>query len=438
MIRISPGGAGGQTFVGDERQFSGGVARPSRFARRAGLLALGVVAVAAILLAIVRLSREREALEAPHLIVSVTDFGARGDGTADDTGAIQRALDAAEGRGMTVLFPAGTYLVRAAGTLSGADAIPGQTTHYALHISKGSIALTGANATIRLADAQPAATALLLIGGDNAALADVRVAGLGFDGNGQRQGPQSGIFAGVFVLGTAVRDVHLDQIHVADVKVPPSQAAVTFHRSVSDSSLTDSLVETSSGAGVFLDGGTRILVSDNLIRDTGSHGIAAQANADNLVAVRSCAIVDNTIVRPGRDAPATSHGIAFNGEDSVVAGNQVTMGGSGSGWSHGILVTAYTSPKGTYPARGNTISGNTVIGGYFGIALTGLKDPLIWTSDSVVATNHLEGKPLRGIDLGPATTRITVSNNLIDAAIVPAVDEEAGSTANVIRDNRAP
>ena len=40
--------------------------------------------------------------------VSVTDFGAKGDGVSDDTAAIQRALDAAQ----RVLFPQGTYLVR--------------------------------------------------------------------------------------------------------------------------------------------------------------------------------------------------------------------------------------------------------------------------------------------------------------------------------------
>lgn len=39
----------------------------------------------------------------------VNDFGAKGDGAADDTKAIQRALDTAAGRGDTVTFAAGTY-----------------------------------------------------------------------------------------------------------------------------------------------------------------------------------------------------------------------------------------------------------------------------------------------------------------------------------------
>ncbi|HVU35752.1 MAG TPA: glycosyl hydrolase family 28-related protein [Opitutaceae bacterium] len=53
---------------------------------------------------------------APVSALNVIDRGARGDGTGDDTAAIQKALDAAAEKGGVVWLPAGRYAVR--GTLS--------------------------------------------------------------------------------------------------------------------------------------------------------------------------------------------------------------------------------------------------------------------------------------------------------------------------------
>jgi polygalacturonase len=44
-------------------------------------------------------------------VVSVRDHGARGNGTSDDTDALQRAIDALPDEGGTVEVPAGTYLI---------------------------------------------------------------------------------------------------------------------------------------------------------------------------------------------------------------------------------------------------------------------------------------------------------------------------------------
>jgi len=49
------------------------------------------------------------------LLVDVRDKGAKGDGSSDDTAAIQAAIDAVAGTGGTVLVPSGTYLVDAVG-----------------------------------------------------------------------------------------------------------------------------------------------------------------------------------------------------------------------------------------------------------------------------------------------------------------------------------
>ncbi|HQX49957.1 MAG TPA: glycosyl hydrolase family 28-related protein [Planctomycetaceae bacterium] len=50
---------------------------------------------------------------------SVKDFGARGDGVADDTAAIQSAIDSVANQGGTLLFPPGNYLVTSVGLRPG-------------------------------------------------------------------------------------------------------------------------------------------------------------------------------------------------------------------------------------------------------------------------------------------------------------------------------
>jgi polygalacturonase len=45
--------------------------------------------------------------------ISVTDYGARGDGANDDTAAVQAAINAAAAMGGSCLIPAGTYLLSA-------------------------------------------------------------------------------------------------------------------------------------------------------------------------------------------------------------------------------------------------------------------------------------------------------------------------------------
>jgi len=56
------------------------------------------------------LASDPQATKAP-VVLNVREFGARGDGLADDTRAIQRTIDAAAPFGKIVLLPQGTYLV---------------------------------------------------------------------------------------------------------------------------------------------------------------------------------------------------------------------------------------------------------------------------------------------------------------------------------------
>ena len=78
-----------------------------------GLFSVLVLATCVLSLA----AAAQECAEKPTsaLVVDVKDRGARGDGRADDTAAIQAAIDEVAGTGGTVLIPSGTYLIDAVG-----------------------------------------------------------------------------------------------------------------------------------------------------------------------------------------------------------------------------------------------------------------------------------------------------------------------------------
>lgn len=119
--------------------------------------------------------------------VNVKSFGAVGDGVADDTQAIQNAIDALSSTGRTIYFPAGTYRVVPA-TLKDWEGTPlGEGQMTCAFIMKSGMSLFGdIGATIKLANnvsttAVPKRVALFFT---NVPLQNLSFAGLTMDMNG--------------------------------------------------------------------------------------------------------------------------------------------------------------------------------------------------------------------------------------------------------------
>lgn len=88
--------------------------------------------------------------ERPPNSISVTDFGAKGDGVTDDQAALQHAFDVAKSTGQTVWIPPGTYNHSGVLTANGINVAGAgeQTVLRATNPDQSAICLTGNNGSI--------------------------------------------------------------------------------------------------------------------------------------------------------------------------------------------------------------------------------------------------------------------------------------------------
>ncbi|MDS0299650.1 glycoside hydrolase family 55 protein [Halogeometricum sp. S1BR25-6] len=192
------------------------------------------------------------------MVKKVTDFGAVGDGSRDDTDAIRNAADAA-GPGGTVYFPPGTYLV-------GSDsrvplAYPGDG-------SWDDLTWKGAGAdevTIKMAGGQTKAHFVFLVKGSQSPR-NVTFDGLAVDGNKDQQSNDS---VGLCVLTEAEG---LFKMH--NCRLMNAQNANLKHSGHMDSEITYSHFHN---AGYVWNGG---------------HGISPNQTAKTTTTIRKCLFTD--------------------------------------------------------------------------------------------------------------------------------------------------
>ncbi|MEP6689244.1 MAG: right-handed parallel beta-helix repeat-containing protein [Gemmatimonadales bacterium] len=209
------------------------------------------------------LRRSEEYLRGSAAVLNVRDWGARGDGTSDDTAAFQHALDAAGPAGGTVLVPRGRY------RFSVPLGIRGDRTEL---VGLGGSRLVAATLLDRLIDSNN--------------FSGLRLHGLTLEG------------AGVQAVGGRGA-IHLDEGSTGCV-------------------VSRCRILNAPGTAI-TDDGRHNLVVHNVIEGTGEHGIYSSGGLDS-------EYHDNHLRNVGRVAGTTlgCHGISLAGSTScTVAGNTI-------------------------------------------------------------------------------------------------------------------
>ena len=134
-------------------------------------------------------------------VVSVKDFGAVGNGVADDRPAIQAAIDSLVASGGTVYVPDGTYRIGTSGGTYGGRP-------YGI-LLKSKVSLVGASVGATIIKAGNALSADVIRSGVGSTLFDVTLSDFTLDGN---EANQPGPFYGMNFLVSAVTDLTLENL----------------------------------------------------------------------------------------------------------------------------------------------------------------------------------------------------------------------------------
>lgn len=359
-------------------------------------------------------------------MIDVTKLGARGNGTADDTAAIQKALNQAAQSGDTVYFPAGVYRVNPAKTLSvgGRTQIKGSGRASIIRAADVGfgwelIRVNGSDVSLNdiVLDGGRRVNRVLTLG---SGIARVSVNGLVVQGASHSTDSKSayygGVVSGIIVLGdseainivnTEVHDIVAQNLSPAGLVARGIYLTTTWaSRELAPRRVTISncyihhIGPANDGDGLYYEDPAmeenRAVKLDSVIADNRFDYCAKRAIK---VFARGLVVRGNTINNPylnnnyysgaqrGQQAPDMYSAISIYGGDSIVEGNRITGSGSfyaaievGAGATldhitiqdNTIAMGPKSTTKGTTAIRLGSIhdfqiAGNTIQGGERGV-----------------------------------------------------------------------
>jgi Ca2+-binding RTX toxin-like protein len=354
--------------------------------------------------------------------ISITDFGAKGDGATDSRAAIQKAFDHAKANGVDVFIPAGTFVHSGTLTANG-------------------IRIFGAGDDSILKSSVYGQEALYLKG-TGVALSDLHLIGVG----GKRltadpsqkvvvSGAQDFTIERVHIEGTTTGGIKVNASargYIADNLIENTHADSIHMTSASHDILVERnriLYSGDDGIAVVSYGGAsgspvhNITIRDNDVRyNTWGRGISVLGGNDVLIEHNN--VAGGTNDRAGIYIAAESQYNTQSVHNVRVTGNTITDAG-GLSTGHGAI-TLYNSQTGSIVVDGVTVTGNDIINPRkAGIAVIGKGEQHL-----TIYENHLSGGSHGFIvNADPkahiSTTRPSTEKNIVGT---DGTDQFAGTT----------
>lgn len=365
--------------------------------------------------------------------VNVRDFGALGDGVANDTAAIQAAIDSLSATGGTIYFPQGTYLIaRTVGT----------NDHWGLKVPYSNITLIGQEAYFARYNSNISTYALayplLFLGApdsNSTPVSNITVDGIFFQGNNTNHG----------VAGSALMDnrcaimlKNTSHTYVQNCKFFSIDSAAIWYQSPVEYDYTNNVYYNTTKNYVSLIQASEFYVTP--------HAVAGRAfvHAINLTGVDNCRMANNY----------------FSWCDDCMSGETTYDGplSSGtytptvSGWSLGAVPRSgrdwvfsnnncyNSSEHAVYPAGVDVVISNNTF--YSDVpAITDNVEPVKIRSRNCSVTGNTISGYGAGITVNEPSFNVSVSGNTIAiagaASAAGAIDVNSNGIVSYIT-NRAP